>query len=337
MFDIIRFAEPGWLILVALAPLPWLMARSRPRIGWPTLDGFGQVSRRMSRVLASLPLVLRGLAIVLIAIALARPQSIGGRTRIAGQGVAIAIALDQSSSMNTPDFPGPLGQPAITRLDAAKQTLARFIAGRRDDLLGLLVFANFPDWASPLTLDHAYLLDTVRSIRSARPGDDGTNLGNAMVWAIKDLKDAPTRKKVLILLTDGRNSPAVPNTADPADAARIARALGITVHTIAVGKGGTLVRAIDPVTRLGPSSEVEGPDLELLERLASIGGGRSFQAADPAALDQVFATIDTLEKSPVRGEVLTRYRENYGVWAVAALAVLLTDRFLVAGRLRRLP
>jgi Ca-activated chloride channel homolog len=332
-----KLAEPGWLILLALVPLPWLLARSRPRVAWPSLDGFGTTGRRLASWKAGLPFVLRGLAIACVVVALARPRTVGGRTRIAGQGVAIVVALDQSSSMNTRDFPAEKDAPAISRLDAAKRTLARFVAGRPDDLVGLVVFANFQDVACPLTLGHAFLLDTIQSIGPAKPGDDGTNLGDAMVVGLEALKDAAPRKKVLILVTDGRNSPAVPHPTDPELAAEIAHGLGITVHTIAVGKAGSLVRMVESITKLAVSTEVEGPDLELLERLSKLGGGRAFVATDADALGRVFATIDALEKSPVRGEIRTRYREEYGPWVAVAIGLLVVDRLLAAGRLRRLP
>lgn len=332
-----RLAEPAWLLLLALTPLPWLLSRARQRIAWPTLDGFGKRSHFWTSFKVTLPFFLRAGAIACAVVALARPQTIGGRIRIAGQGVAIVVALDQSSSMTTQDFPAGPGRPNLTRLEAAKKTLERFVAGRPDDLLGLVVFANYPDFACRLTLDHGFLLDTVRTIRPALPGDDGTNLGDAMVWALNDLKDASPKKKVLILLTDGRNAPAVPHPADPEKAAALARALGVTVHTIAVGTGGTVMQTIDPVTKLGPSADVEGPDHELLAKLAELGGGKAFFATDAQALDDVFAAIDRLEKSPVHGEVRTRYREEYVPWAAWALGLVVVDRLLVAGWLRRLP
>lgn len=332
-----RFAEPVWLLLLALAPLPWWLSRSKPKIGWPTLHGFGAVGRSWTGVRATLPFVLRGLTVGCLAVALARPRGVAGTTRVAGEGVAIVVALDQSSSMNAADFPGEDGAPPSARLEAARRTLARFVAGRPDDLIGLVVFANYPDLACPPTLDHGFLLDAVRSVRPARPGDDGTNLGDALVWATESLREAKPRKKALVLMTDGRNSPAVPRPTDPARAAAIARGLGISVHTVAIGSAGGLVRGVEPVTRLGVTAEIEGPDLVLLDRVAQAGGGRSFVAADAGALDRVFAAIDALEKSRVRGEVRTRYREEFGPWAAAALGLLFLDRWLAAGRFRRLP
>lgn len=330
-----RWAEPGWLLLLTLVPLPWLLARARPRMAWPSLDGFTRRGSFLASAGAMLPSVLRGLAVGCMALALARPQTVGGRTRVAGQGVAIVAALDQSSTMNQVDFPSPAGP--VSRLEAAKATLQSFVEGRPDDLIGLIVFANLPDRASPPTLDHAFLLETARSVRPARPGDDGTNLGDAIALGLEDLRAAPPRKKVLILLTDGRNSPAVPHPLDPVAGARLARELGVTLHTIAIGRAGGIVREVEPITGLNLTAQGEAPDFALLERLAQIGGGRSFAAADAADLARVFQTIDALEKSPVQGEIKTRYRERYPPLVALALGLLTFDRVLSAGRLRRLP
>jgi Ca-activated chloride channel family protein len=330
-----RLAEPGWLLLLAAVPMPWIFERARPRLDWPTLGGFR--SRGFSNVVISrwLPVLFRMVALGLLAIALARPQTVGGITHVKGRGVTIVVALDQSSSMSAVDFPS--GATWISRLEAAKRTLADFVSGRSDDPIGLVVFANYPDRASPPTLDHTFLLDTARGVRTARPGDDGTNLGDAIALALDDLRRAPTRRKVLILLTDGRNSPAVPRPLDPDAAAQLARDLGVTLHTIAVGQPEGVVRTMEPRTGLNVRAEVDAPDYVLLERLARITGGRAFAAASQDALAQVFSIIDAVEKSPVAGRALVRYREAYVPWVAAALVLLVCDRWLVAGRLRRLP
>jgi Ca-activated chloride channel family protein len=353
-----RLAEPGWLILLFLVPLPWWFQRVRPRIAWPSLVGFEGKGPNGLRRLAGLPVLLRTLVVAALAVALARPQSVGGQTLIAAHGVAIVVALDQSSSMNTADFPAdqttadsgsaPAGGPTPTgaaammpRLEAAKATFVRFVEGRPDDLIGLVVFANQPDLACPPTLDHRFLVEHAQAIGTARPADDGTNIGDAIVWALGALQAASPKKKVLVLLTDGRNSPARGAGAAPMEpeaAAELARDLGVTLHTIAVGKAGGILRTPEPVTGLDRTAgEVAGPDHALLEHLAQIGHGRAFAASDAAALGRVFQTIDALEKSPVRGTVRIRYREEYAAWVVVALGCLLCDRFLSAGRLRRLP
>lgn len=331
----IHWAEPGWFILMVLVPLPWLFERTRPRVAWPTVNGFSAKHSLRAAALRSLPLLLKGLALACMVVALARPQTVGGQTRIAGKGVAIVVALDNSSSMSAVDFPS--GKTVTARLEAARETVSRFVAGRPDDLLGLVVFANYPDPACPPTLDHAFLQETVRTIRPARTGDDGTNLGDAMALALDALHVAPPQKKVLVLLTDGRNSPAVPHPLDPRLAARLARDLGVTVHTIAIGQPDGIARTREPITDLQIVSQVEAPDFDLLKDLARIGGGRAFVAADSQTLEQVFKTIDALEKSPVQSTIRTRYHEHFGPWVAAGLLLLSADLFLSTGRLRRLP
>jgi Ca-activated chloride channel family protein len=282
--------------------------------------------------------------IACLAVAIARPQVPGGRIRIAGRGVAIVALIDRSSSMKAVDFPAD--GTLISRLDAAKATLARFVQARDDDLVGLVKFANYPDLDAAPTLDQTFLLDAIRSIRPAGQVDDGTNLGDAIALGLGLVRDAPTRKKVLILLTDGRNAPAVPKPLDPVVAARLAHELGVTLHTIAIGrpakkevKNEQNEKTEKPATPRTPDAEAdpEGPDLALLTRLAELGGGQAFVASDADALEQVFEQIDSLEKSPVAGTVRTLYRETYAPWAATALGLLALDLFLTAGRFRRLP
>src|SRR5579864_1022803 len=117
-----RFAESFWLILLLLVPLPVLYERARPRLAWPSLSGFGGGGSGGAWI-RHLPAVLRGLAIASMALALARPQTVGGHPRVAGRGVAIVVALDHSSSMKAVDFPSENG--TLTRLEAAKRTFAR--------------------------------------------------------------------------------------------------------------------------------------------------------------------------------------------------------------------
>jgi Ca-activated chloride channel homolog len=332
-----RFAHPGWLWLLILIPLPAMLERARPKITWPSFESFPPRHRIGWFWLKGLPPLLRGLAIGSLAIALARPQTVGGVTRIAGKGVAIVVALDQSSSMKAVDFPIEHGTRLISRLEAARSTLIRFVEGRTDDLIGLVVFANLPELACPPTLDHDFMIASVKAVRPARPLEDGTNIGDAIAWGLDALLVAPPKKKVLVLLTDGNNDPATQHPLDPEEAANIARGLGITLHTIAIGRTGRGTQGIDPGLKNVVIPDVEGPNLALLERLAQLTGGRAFAATDADALDKVFQTIDALEKTPVRGQILTRYDEHYAPWAELALGLLVLDRLLALGRLRRLP
>ncbi|MFO0960791.1 MAG: VWA domain-containing protein [Isosphaeraceae bacterium] len=315
-----QLAEPAWLGLVLLAFLPWYWGLRRSGLSWPTLGGFGP--RGFRARLAWLPIVARALALACLAVAMARPRTVGGQSRVGGQGVAIVVALDRSGSMGAEDFPGADG--LTSRLRAAVRTFRDFAAKRPDDLVGLVAFANDPDVACPLTLDHRALVESAEALRSARAGEDGTNLGDAIAWGLDLLRAASPGRKVLVLITDGRDRPSVGETPPlaPEAAAELARDLGIRLYTIAIGD---------------PGGEGEGPNLALLEQLARVGGGRSFVAADEPTLAGIYGELDQLERSPVRGLVRTRYREGFAPWVAAAIGLLAADCLLTWTRLRRLP
>lgn len=333
------FSQPGWLVLLAFVPLPLLLERARPSMLWPSLAGFpaGRSRRSARRLFRFAPPLLRGLAVGFLGLALARPQSIGGVTRISSHGVAIAVALDHSSSMNTVDFPTDRDTRTVSRLEAAKRTFIGFVQGRPNDVIGLVVFANYPDLTWVPALDHRELIHHAEAVRVARPGDDGTNIGDAMALALDALRNTTPSKKVLVLLTDGNNEPAVPHPADPEQMAVLARDLGVVLHTVAIGRPGGIIQNTQPGSDLPVLTEVEGPNTALLERLARLTGGRAFAASDADALDQVFQTINTLEKSRVQSQVYTRYDEHFTPFALAALLCLVFDRLLVSTWLRRLP
>ncbi|WP_337173623.1 VWA domain-containing protein [Paludisphaera sp.] len=331
-----RLAQPIWLVLAAFAALPLIRHRLRGRVAWPGLDGFQGGGWSPWAWATWLPAALQAAAIVALAVALARPQTVGGTVRIATRGVAIVVAMDQSSSMNTADFPADGGLRRASRLEAARETFARFVAGRPDDQVGLVTFANYPDLAWPPTLDHRSLIEAADAVRPARPGDDGTNIGDAVAWSLEALRRSTSSRKVIILLTDGNNSPAVPNPLDPARAAELARDLGVTLHTIAIGREGGVVHGVDESGRPAVA-ERQGPDVELLRGMADATGGRSFRATDVDALDGVFRAIDALEKTEIREEIRTRYDERFAPWAAAAVGLIALDRLLTCGRLRRIP
>ena len=327
-----RLADPPWLILLCLLPLFWWAPRRRWALPWPVVSTLPRPAR--STRIWPAPIV-RSIAWTCLVIGLARPQVAGGTTPIRAEGIAILCALDHSSSMSSADFPGPSG--SRTRLEAAKQTLARFLLARNDDLLGLLLFANLPDLACPPTLDHESLLEEVQRVRVAGPSEDGTNLGDAIAWGLGSLQGVRATRKVVILLTDGRNQPGVPRPLDPLEAAGLARSLGVVIHTIALGPIGGETRAVEPLTGLVVTRSLEGPDTALLRALAERTGGQSFHAAQPDVLDQVFRQIDSLERSRFQAEVAVRYRDRFAPWLVVAGLAVLVDQILMITRFRRLP
>ncbi|HEU5115039.1 MAG TPA: VWA domain-containing protein, partial [Isosphaeraceae bacterium] len=137
-----HLADPGWLWLLVVVPLPfWREARGN-RLRWPTLEGFQQGPRGLGGWMRFVPSTLQALALACLIVALARPRTVAGQTYIASRGVAIVVSLDRSSSMATRDFARSGGEP-MTRLEAAKSTFERFVEGRKDDLIGLVAFADY--------------------------------------------------------------------------------------------------------------------------------------------------------------------------------------------------
>ncbi len=328
----IRLAAPWWLVLaglaLALAAL-WLVRRRWQRFPFPNvaaaLGRSGPLPERT--VVAGL---LAALALAPLAVALARPQEVLSRRLERAEGVDMVVALDVSGSMRALDF-----EPT-DRLGVAKEVIGSFLDGRPDDRIGLVVFAGAAVTLCPLTLDHRvahHLLDEVR--HGTLP--DGTAIGLGLGTSVARLRHSKAESKIVVLVTDGSNNTG---QLDPVNAAEMAAELGITVHTVLVGRSGVVPV---PVEQLDPRTgrirrEIRRMEMEinpeLLAELARITGGSSFLARDPKALQEVFRAIDALEKTEFTSTRLVRYRERFEPWAAAALAVLLLAATLegVAGR-----
>ena len=248
--------------------------------------------------------------------------------------------------MKTADFPAPGGGPPISRLDAARVTLGWFLEARGEDLIGVVAFANLPETIAPPTLDRAFVWDAIQAVQPAGAGDDGTDLGGAIAWGLDLIRLAPTNRKVVILLTDGRHAPGSSEALAPTVAAEVARGLGITLHTVAIGRPADPVQpAVTPAATVGPPSPTpaadpppsDGPDLAMLQTLADRGNGRAFVATDSRSLEAIFGEIDALETSSIQGTIQTVYRERFAPWVGVALLLIAIDLFLRSGRLRRIP
>ncbi len=222
------FLYPKVLYLLLLIPalLLWYLLRGRKQhasLRIPSVAFLGK-ERGWRTHLIHLPFILRSLALVALIIALARPQSHGAWSESSAEGIDIVMAMDVSSSMLAMDF-----EP--NRLEAAKKEAADFINTRENDNIGLVVFSGESFTYSPLTTDHAQVLNRLYTLE---PGmiEDGTAIGLGLVTAVNRLRGSKAKSKVIILLTDGRN-----NTGDisPQTAADLAAALDINVHCIGMG------------------------------------------------------------------------------------------------------
>lgn len=317
-----RFADPLWLALVAaVAARVVLLLRDRRRaVG---AFGFSSLSllspSRGARVrTAMLPFVAETLALLLLIVALARPQRVERLAASDRFGIDIVIALDASGSMAAEDF-----RPR-NRFTVAKELIAEFIRGRADDRIGIVTFGSRAATRVPVTHDRRI---TTAILDAAQLGEhgNGTAIGHALATAVNRLRTSKTRSRVVILVTDGVNNSG---SIEPRVAAQLAAQSGIKVYTIGVGSEGPVPL---PIKRQNPfTGEIETIythisgelDEATLAAIASTTGGAFFRATDARALAQVLERIDALEKTRLTSPKREQIEELY-VWPLAAGLLLL--------------
>ncbi|WP_455516312.1 vWA domain-containing protein [Porphyromonas sp.] len=270
---------------------------------------------------------LRLVALGLIIVALARPQSSSSWSEDRVEGIDIMLTMDISTSMLAMDF-----QP--NRVEAAKEVAMRFIANRPNDNIGLVVFAGESFTACPLTQDHATLINRLREMT---PGmiEDQTAIGSGLATAISRLKDSKTKSKVIILLTDGANNTG---NISPKMAADLAKTFGISIYTIGVGSGAG--EAPYPIqTALGVVVRNMPVDLDepTMRQIADVSGGAYFRATDNESLSAIYQKIDRLEKTKLSTRNYHTTYEEFFVFVLAAALLLLLEFVLRSTVLRTNP
>ena len=320
-----RFAHPYLLLLLLLIPLLlWWRARRRPAINFP--DGALLKKMPVGFAVRLQPLfpVLYAAGLACLIVALARPQRGLSESRVNTEGVDIVLLLDLSTSMDTPDF-AKNGQ-RITRIDSAKTVIADFIEKRTDDRIGMVAFSALPYSVAPLTLDHSWLIQRMDGLRTGML-EDGTAIGDALASAVNRLRDSEAESRVVVLITDGENNRG---ELTPENAAQAAAALDIKIYTIGIG-GGL------PVRQGFFTQAPQQINTTSLEQIAAISNARFFRATDLETLEEVYDTIDQLEKSEIEMQQFTRYEETAGRWLVAAAFFLTLEKILLLSRFGRLP
>ncbi len=334
------FRDPQWLLLLPLL-LPWLLIWRRNRRRAPALPvpDWAQVSAVTDgwRVLLARHLPwLRLLLLVLVILAMARPQMEQGETRVVREGIDLVIALDLSTSMLAEDPAEPL--PRKNRLGIAKEVLAGFIQSRPGDRIGLVAFAARAYPGAPLTLDHTWLESALTRLEIGAI-EDGTAIGDGMLAALNRLQGPSPghgeRSRAVILITDGRYNAG---TVSPQVAASAARTLGIRIHTVGIGARGMAVIPVDsPLGGTVYRQVVADLDEPLLREIAAISGGAYHRADDRQALRSVFEAIDRLEKQPVEETIHFSHEDLFPPLLLTALALLLAELALRATLLRMMP
>jgi Ca-activated chloride channel family protein len=331
MFNNISFTYPWVLYFLSLIPLMfiwyWFIGKKKePSINYSSIKIFKSVAPNWKERLRHLPFILRCLAVGLLIIALARPQSFSSGENMYTEGIDIAMVLDISGSMLAEDF-----RP--NRLEASKTVIDEFVQNRSTDRIGLVIFSREAFTQCPLTIDYSVLRNLLKDIKSGMI-EDGTAIGNAIANGVNRLKDSEAKSKVIILLTDGINNAGEVN---PISAAQIAKTFGIRMYTIGVGTRGEAPYPVQTPFGLKYQMVPVEIDEAVLKEIASITDGRYYRATSNKALGQIYSEIDKLEKTRVE---VTSYRnaaELFYNWLIGGLALLFFELGLSRTLMRRLP
>lgn len=328
----IHLANPGilWLFLIYIPLIAWYVWKHRTAyasLEISTVRPLARMKRPIRQYMLHGLFVLRLLALGCLIVVLARPQTRDAWHSSRTEGTDMVVALDISSSMLARDF-----KP--DRLEAAKKIASRFINGRENDNMGLVVFAGEAFTGVPMTTDRAALVNYVNALNRDML-EDGTAIGDGLATAINRIKEGKAKSKSIILLTDGSNNTGI---VAPLTAAEIAHKLGIKVYTIGVGTNGTA--PYPQVNMFGRIEYVPTPvviDEATLKQIADITGGKYYRATGNKVLSEIFDEIDSLEKTELDVRHFSHTEDCYLPWALAALGLFLLELLLRQTWLRTIP
>jgi Ca-activated chloride channel family protein len=330
------FGHPYLLLLLLLLPvLAWLKGRrgDPPAFVYSAvglISGLQKTTRsKAGRFLSA----LRWGILAVFLFAMAQPRLTHSETKVSASGVDIAVALDMSGSMVSEDF--EIRGQRVNRFDMARMVLKKFIGNRPNDRIGLVVFGAEAFIATPLTLDHEFLLENIDRLNIGIIDENRTAIGSALSTAINRLRDLKSKSKILILMTDGQNNSG---RIAPLTAAEAAHALGVRIYTIGVGmKGMAPMPVFIGGRRVGTRPEPVDIDEGTLTKIAEMTGGKYYRADNAARFQAIYAEIDKLEKTEKEIKKYARHRELFP-WIIApGLALLLLELLLGQTLWRRLP
>ena len=304
-----KFASPYFLLLIPIIIYLFLRKRSNLGITVPGIEPLRAYKIKNKKYLLGKYLIL--LSLILMCVALARPQMIYENRVVKKNGIDIAISLDLSQSMLQDDF-------SPNRLEKAKEVLGEFIDKRRNDRLSLIIFGGDAYTKVPLTFDHNVVKEMVSKLTvDDITSNNRTAIGMGIGVALNRLKNSEAKSKVIILLTDGENNSG---EMSPSAAADIAKELGIKIYTIGIG-----AREIQIPTLFGYQT-VKNNELDenLLQNIAKTTGGEYFRAGDSKEFKEIFNKIDELEKIKIDGRSFYDKQEMFeGILKIALIFLLL--------------
>jgi len=335
----ITFAYPLILALLLLLPIfAYLRGKwgKAPAIEYSGLSLFGKLARGRKVNAGGWLSALRYLVLASCIVALARPQNVETSTQVQESGIDMMLAIDLSPSMEALDYHRDNGDE-VSRVQVVRETVGNFIQARPNDRIGMVVFSGEAFLMSPLTLDHDWLLENVARLQTGSWIGDATAIGSALAACANRLRDQPAKSKIIVLLTDGANNAG---KITPLAAAEAAHALGIKIYTIGAGSADVakFPQGRDPFTgRMIYTTIPVDIDNDALQKIADIGGGKFFRAADLNTLKHVYDEINKLETSKESVKHFQHVTE-YFAWALyPGLIFLGVEIALAHTRFRRTP
>ena len=330
------FGHPYVLLLLLLLPLlAWLKGKQGkpPAFVYSSVQlvrGILNVTRTRSGAFLT---ALRWLILAMLIIALAQPRLTKSETRVTASGVDIVVALDMSGSMASEDF--EVGRERLSRLAMAKEVLKKFVEKRPNDRIGIVAFATQAYIASPLTLDHEFLLQNLARLELGTIDNNRTAIGSALSTAINRLRELKSKSKIVILMTDGQNNSG---KVAPLTVAEAAQTLGVKVYTIGVG-----MRGMAPMPqfwqgrKVGYQMQPVDIDEDTLQKIANMTGGKYYRADNSQKFQAIYAEIDKLERTEAEVKKFAHHDELFAWVITPALGLLLLEVLLRHTIWRRLP
>jgi Ca-activated chloride channel family protein len=330
----VTFADKWVLLLIPvallLAGLWWyfLSKRNYPslKISWSrAFQGMGNPLKALIK--KSLP-AIRVATLVLLLVAIARPQTSYDEEKVTTEGIDIVLAVDVSTSMLSKDF-------SPNRMEAAKKEAMDFVDGRPHDRVGLVIFSGESFTQCPVTIDHAIVKNQLKEIKNGVL-EDGTAIGMGLATSVQRLKESQAKSKVVILMTDGVNNRGL---IDPMTASDVAMRFGVRVYTIGIGTNG---KAMTPVAMTPDGKLVfDYADVQideaLLKDIAKKTGGQYFRATDNKRLKEIYQQIDKLEKTKIEVSAFEHKTEKFHAFALFAGLFLLLELLLRYWLVKSLP
>ena len=316
-----------FLLFIPIALLIWYFFKSKKNSSEIVFSDLHSLekTKTIKNKLIHLTYLFKICALILLIIALARPQLSTNWEESITEGIDIILSMDISGSMLAEDL-----KP--NRLEASKEVAMDFISKRANDRVGLVIFSGESFTQCPLTTDHNVLINLFKDVKSGMV-EDGTAIGMGLATAVNRLKESDAISKVIILLTDGVNNKGV---VAPFTAAEIAKKFGIRVYTIGVGTEGYAPYPFQTPFGIQYQDVEVQIDEETLQNIATVTDGKYFRATNNSKLKEIYKDIDKLEKSKIEVTEFHKRSEEFNKFAIPALLLLVLGFILEKTYLKQL-